>query len=179
MSASNIGIPRKTGQRRAPLAQLKEVIQAVSHRVFCPECDEERLPRIDSRRETLIVRGEPQEVTADVAVCPVCREDLVDAAHDDHTLVSAYNAYRQRHGLLLPHEIRQLRERYRLSQRLMAQIVGLDLATLQRYESGALQTDAHETLLRRLADPQTAHDLATRHRNHLSPRQWALFKEGL
>ena len=148
-------------------------------RVFCPGCDAARVPRSDIRHETLVVRGEPQAVTADVAVCPVCGEDLVDAARDDCTLVSAYNTYRQRHGLLLPREIRHLRERYHLSQRLMAQIVGLDLTTLQRYESGALQTDADEALLRCLADPQTAYDLATRHRNHLSPRQWALFEEGL
>ncbi len=148
-------------------------------RVFCPECDAECVPRSTIRRETLMVRGEPQAVTADVAVCPACGEDLVDAARDDHTLVSAYNAYRQRHGLLQPRDIRRLRERYHLSQRLMAQIVGLDLVTLQRYEAGALQTDAHEALLRRLGDPQSAYDLATHHRNHLSLRQWALFEEGL
>lgn len=127
----------------------------MGHPVFCPVCDAERVPRSDIRRETLVVRGEPQAVTADVAVCPVCGVDLVDAARDGRTLVRAYNAYRQRHGLVLPRAIRQLRERQQLSPRLLAQIVGLDLASLQRYEAGALLSDADEARLRRWADSPT------------------------
>ena len=151
----------------------------MSDRVFCPECDEERLPRLETRRETLSVRGEAQCVTAEVLVCPVCGQDLADQERDGRTLVSAYNAYRQRHGLLRPVEIRELRERYHLSQRSMAKLLGLGLATIQRYESGALQDDAHDMLLRCFADPKNAREMAARNRNQVSPRQWALFEEAI
>lgn len=151
----------------------------MSDPVFCPECDEERAPRSETRRETISVRGEPQWVTADVLVCPACGHNLANAQHDDRTLVSAYNAYRQSHGLLLPSEIRQLRERYHLSQRSMAKLLGLGLATIQRYESGALQDEAHDLLLRCFAEPKTAREMAVRRRAQVSQRQWELFEEAI
>lgn len=147
--------------------------------MFCPECDEERLPRLETRRETLSVRGEAQCVAAEVLVCPVCGRDLADQERDGRTLLSAYNAYRQRHGLLRPVEIRDLRQRYHLSQRSMAKLLGLGLATIQRYESGALQDEAHDMLLRCFADPKNAWEMAARNRNQVSPRQWALFEEAI
>lgn len=91
--------------------------------------------------------------------------------------VTTARAYRQRHGLLLPREIRQLRRRYHLSQRSLAELLGLGLATIPRYESGALQDDAHDSLLRCFADPKNAREMAARNRNHVSPRQWELFEE--
>lgn len=88
--------------------------------------DAERSPHGEAREETIAVRGEPQPVMAEVSVCPACGQDLADALRDDRTLASAYHAYRQRHGLLRPGDTRRLRDRYGLSQRVMALLLGLD-----------------------------------------------------
>lgn len=145
--------------------------------VFCPACDAECSPRVETREETIRVRGEPQQAMAQVSVCPTCGQDLVHAPRDDRALASAYNAYRQRHGLLLPDDIRQLRERYGLSQRTMALLLGLDPGAVPRYEAGALQNAAHDDLLRRFADPMIARTMALPHRDQVSPRQWARFEQ--
>lgn len=42
---------------------------------------------------------------------------------DSATLVSAYNEYRRRHKLLLPEEIKKIREQYGLSQRSFAKLL--------------------------------------------------------
>ncbi len=145
--------------------------------VFCAGCDAERGTREETRTQALSVRGEPIAVVGQVLVCLACGQDITDPVRDDEVLVRAYNVYRTRHGLLLPREIRALRERYRLSQRAMAKLLGFGLITIQRYEAGALQDAAHDQLLRCFADPKTARAIADRHRGDVSPRQWQLFDQ--
>lgn len=121
---------------------------------FCPNCDREQETRVVKRVQSLVVRGEDIEVDADVVVCTGCGEDIFDPSYDNRILKQAYDAYRERHGLLTSREIRELRERYGLSQRSLAKLLGWGLVTIQRYEQGALQDKAHDAVLRSLMDPQ-------------------------
>ncbi len=58
------------------------------------------LRRIEHRRETLVVRGTPIDVDADVAVCATCGEDMADMELDDATLERAYTIYRRRSDVI-------------------------------------------------------------------------------
>lgn len=64
---------------------------------FCPHCEKLEERRIECRKETIAVRGEPIEVDADVAVCVACGQDIADMELDEATLERAYNMYRRRH----------------------------------------------------------------------------------
>ena len=137
---------------------------------FCANCDEIREVRTERRRETYPVRGEPVEVEAEVLVCTACGRMVFDRAQDERTLRAAYGLYRQRHGLLKPEEIRSLRERYGLSQRSLARLLGWGLVTIQRYEQGALQEPAHDQVLRNLEDPHKVLELLERHGHRVPER---------
>jgi len=121
---------------------------------YCPRCKDDVQTRVEGRDEVFKVRGDPIAIQTAVAVCPKCGEDLFDEALEEKNIAAAYNAYRRKHRLLTPGEIRELRERYGLSQRALAQLLGWGEVTVNRYENGALQNRAHDTVLRLIADPQ-------------------------
>ncbi|WP_324667992.1 type II TA system antitoxin MqsA family protein [Geochorda subterranea] len=137
---------------------------------YCPNCDDTRQLRTERRREAYVVRGEPIEVEAEVLICGTCGETVFDPERDERTLLRAYNVYRERKGLLKPDEIRRLRERYGLSQRSLARLLGWGLVTIQRYERGALQDKSHDDLLRALEDPNFVLELLDRQGDRLPER---------
>ncbi len=137
---------------------------------FCPNCDEVRDVREERRKESYSVRGETVEVDAHVVVCTVCGRTISDPARDEQVLRTVYAAYRERHGLLKPEEIRALRERYGLSQRSLARLLGWGMITIQRYEQGALQDEAHDQVLRGLRDPQVVLEWLDRDGDRLPDR---------
>ena len=90
---------------------------------YCEVCGREVETKIISRREIFNVCGEDVEVEAQVMVCTVCGEELFNEELDSATLINAYNEYRRKHKLLLPEEIRKIREQYGLSQRSFAKLL--------------------------------------------------------
>ncbi|MBR5761833.1 MAG: hypothetical protein IKX87_07385, partial [Lachnospiraceae bacterium] len=87
---------------------------------YCEECGKEVNTKIITKKEVYDVCGEAVEVEARVLICAECGEELFCEELDNATLVNAYNEYRKRHKLLLPEEIREIREKYGLSQRSFA-----------------------------------------------------------
>lgn len=146
---------------------------------FCPNCDELREVSREHRVETHHVRGEPIEVEAEVVVCSVCREAISDPELDEQTLGKVYDIYRDRHGLLHPQDIKRIRERYGLSQRSLARLLGWGEVTIQRYENGALQDEAHDEMLRSLENPDLVRELLVRRRTKLPPRMRDLVERKL
>jgi len=122
-------------------------------RVYCPWCESLVEPCEERVEQTLSVRGEDVAVAGTVQHCSQCKTALVSEEHDSATLERAYAEYRKRHGLLSPQEIRGIRESYGLSQRSLARLLGWGEVTVHRYESGALQDAAHDSLLRLLREP--------------------------
>lgn len=119
---------------------------------YCPKCDRERELNQVQRPETYPVKGEPITVLANVMVCPVCGTDVFDEDLDSQNLAAAYAQYRKRKGLLGPQDIKGIRDRYGLSQRGLAALLGWSHATVVRYETGAIPSIAHGEQLRRLAE---------------------------
>lgn len=140
-------------------------------KIECFECGHLVEPRIEERTETLPVRGEATKVRAQVAVCPECGADMSVEELDDATLVAAFNAYRQKHGLMTPDRMRELRKEYGLSVRAFSLLLGWGEVTLHRYESGSLQDDAHEATLRLAEDPANVKTLLIANRHKLTARQ--------
>lgn len=100
-----------------------------------------------SREEPIEVRGEPIVVTVKRHVCSSCGAEL-DQGNTADNLDAAFREYRSRHGMLQPEQIQEWRKRHGLSQKEVSQLIGWGGATLSRYENGALQTDAHDQMLR-------------------------------
>lgn len=138
---------------------------------YCEVCGREVETKIITRKEVLNVCGEDIEVNALVMVCAECGEELFNEELDSATLINAYNEYRRRHKLLLPEEIRRIREQYGLSQRSFAKLLNWGDKTIRRYENGAVQDRAHNSLLLFLREPENMRTYLTENEVTLDEKQ--------
>lgn len=121
---------------------------------ICPFCEAERDIEPVKTRELIKVRGEAIDVEAHYLKCAVCANTFEDPRSEHDPLDLAYREYRKRHNMTQPEEIREFRKRYGLTQGELSKILGWGIATLNRYENGALQDDAHEKTLRLAMQPE-------------------------
>lgn len=121
---------------------------------YCEECGREIEAKIATKKENYEVCGESIEVDARVLTCEDCGEELYCEELDNETLVTAYNEYRRRYKLLMPEDIKKIREQYGLSQRNFAKLLNWGDKTIRRYENGSIQDKAHNSLLFFLREPE-------------------------
>ena len=140
---------------------------------YCEECGKEVETKVITKKETYNVCGESIEVDAQILVCAECGEELYCEQFDNITLVNAYNEYRRRHKLLTPEEIREIREKYGLSQRCFAKLLNWGDKTICRYENGSIQDKAHNSLLLFLREPENMRTYLTENEIILDEKQKA------
>jgi putative zinc finger/helix-turn-helix YgiT family protein len=121
---------------------------------ICPNCEKETELELIHRVEDIKVRGEAIKVEVKYYKCKNCGEEFEDPHSDEDPLDKAYRAYRRRHGMMQPEEVRDFRKRFGLTQNEMSRLLGWGGATLSRYENGALQDETHEKALRLATDPR-------------------------
>lgn len=138
---------------------------------YCEECGKEVETKIITKKEVFNVCGEAIEVDAQVLVCAECGEELFNEELDSATLICAYNEYRRKHKLLLPEEIKGIREQYGLSQRNFAKLLNWGDKTIHRYENGAVQDRAHNSLLLFLREPENMRTYLTENEVVLDNKQ--------
>lgn len=126
---------------------MKEVIH-----VLCPSCWEEVDAAVEVIHEQVDVRGTLIEGDFEYPLCPVCGERIGQAVIMDRNFEKMYRQYRDMLDIPQPEDIVALRKRYGFTQRVLAAILGIGVASLQRYERGCLATDAHAELLRNARD---------------------------
>ena len=85
--------------------------------------------------------------------CPKCGEVVLRFQDSKRLGEDAIAIYRKKHGLLSADEIRAIRERFKLMQADLAQLLRLGANTISRWESGRnVQTAAMDILLRMICD---------------------------
>lgn len=122
-------------------------------KAFCPTCEEETEQRSIEKTVEIQIRGERIPVHVKYQQCEQCGEDFEIVKPEYDPLNEAYQFYRSRKGLLHPEEIKGFRKQLGLSQKEMSDVLGIGIATLNRYENGSLQSDAHDNLIRSLMNP--------------------------
>jgi putative zinc finger/helix-turn-helix YgiT family protein len=120
---------------------------------FCPNCEKEKQLLLVRKPEAFTIRGEVISVEVEYYQCLDCGEEFEVSKSDFDPYEIAYQEYRTRKGLLQSKEIRELRVKYGLTQKEFSGLLGLGIATLNRYENGALQTEAHDRVLKLVMDP--------------------------
>lgn len=117
---------------------------------YCPYCNRETDTEI--REETYMVKDENITIDATVCVCTECHRDIFVPEIESDNLRKAYDVYRRKRGLLLPSEIKEIRERYKLSQTAFAKLLGMGEKTITRYENGRIQDEAQNNLILLMRD---------------------------
>lgn len=138
---------------------------------YCEECKKEVETTIVTKKESYNVCGEMIDVNAQVLVCAECGEELFSEELDNATLINAYNEYRRRHKLLLPKEIKGIRQQYGLSQRGFSKLLNWGDKTICRYENGSLQDRAHNSLLIFLKNPENMRSYLTENEIDIDEKQ--------
>jgi len=138
---------------------------------FCPVCEDERACQRETRRDEYNVRGETVVIDVPVFTCPDCGSSVVDEETCPDVAARAFEIFRERKGLLTPEQIRTIRDRYHLSQKALATLLGMSEATINRYEGGGLQDEAHDNMLRSCRKAEIVKDLLARRGHLLSEKQ--------
>jgi len=138
---------------------------------ICPNCEKETEQKLVNAIEEIIIRGEAVPINVEYYKCNECGSEFRDPSSQKDPLETAYHEYRQRHGMLQPEKIKELREQYGLTQQEMSNLLGWGGATLSRYENGALQDEAHETILRLIQEPHNLLELIEQKPNSLDEKK--------
>lgn len=112
---------------------------------FCPHCEIDTDLTVSEGNEEVQVRNKPIVIESRIFKCSACGEDFYDPDTDPNE--EAFKKYRQLKGWTTPEQIVEFRERYDLTQNELANLLGWGVATLSRYENGALQSESHERML--------------------------------
>ena len=103
--------------------------------MYCPDCERDQAFRREQREQKYEVRDDSIVLTLPLWVCSVCGETILDDEFGD-PVEKAFDAYREKHTLLRPVEIREIRTKWNLSQAAFASLLGMSQATINRYERG-------------------------------------------
>jgi putative zinc finger/helix-turn-helix YgiT family protein len=140
------------GKTRAEVMSAKKRRRVSLDDRACPNCG----TSMKERRGKLSLPVNGEEVTVAGAAhlhCPNCGEVVLRFEDSKRLSADAIATYRKKHGLLSADDIRAIRERFRLSQGELADLLHLGANTISRWESGRnVQTAAMDVLLRLIRD---------------------------
>jgi putative zinc finger/helix-turn-helix YgiT family protein len=145
----------------------------------CPICETERTLSFGKRKEIVKVGGEEIKVETQTYFCPVGKHYFYDLEDENKKYHDAYSEYRKRKCLLQPLEIKQIREKYGMSQRAFARLLEWSAITLHRYETGAIQDNVHNDLLSILRDTYSFKKYFEAKRNKLPEKLVAKIEHNL
>ena len=152
---------------------------AMIKKLYCSNCDDLVDAQSKKKDEEYEVRGEKFFIDADIFLCPKCKEELFDEETDSMNLEKVYNLYRQKYNLLTPIQIKELREKYGLSQRAISRVLGWGEITYSRYENGAIQDSVHNEVLHLIKTPENMLEIYKKNRESLSLRTREMLEKKL
>jgi putative zinc finger/helix-turn-helix YgiT family protein len=117
----------------------------------CFDCDKGKLASklADVSGE---VRGEKYTVHCEAMVCDRCGFRVLSEEQSDAYTAAMSDAYRERHGILTSKKLKQVRARLGLSQQAFADYLKVGVASVKRWESGLIQDEAMDELIRLRTD---------------------------
>lgn len=137
---------------------------------YCCECDKKVAAEIRPAVDTLAVRGEDIEYSAELAFCPYCGQIIADSRVEDKNIKRLYEEYNKRHGWMTAQLIKETRQQYGLSLREFSKFLGFGEQTFARYEAGSLLTKKSNDVIKMALTATGAQILLDQNRNRLSEK---------
>ena len=135
---------------------------------FCPNCEKESPLEVIRKTAEFNIRGDTILVEVELYRCQECEEEFENPKSDFDPYDLAYREYRKRKGMVQPEEIREFRIRNGLTQKEFSGLLGMGIATLNRYENGALQSEAQDRIIKLAMEPRNFANLVLDSRGVLS-----------
>ncbi|MFB9865658.1 type II toxin-antitoxin system antitoxin SocA domain-containing protein [Rufibacter immobilis] len=103
---------------------------------------------------SLQFRKEAFEVVYHAFECADSGERFTTDELDQINLNQVHNQYREKYGIPFTHEIREIREKYGVSSKLMSEILGFGANSYRLYESGEMPSVANGRLILAINEPE-------------------------
>jgi len=117
---------------------------------FCPGCGKKHDLEIKSELVSINIKKEKIIYKRRYFYCENVDEILIPAKLMDENLLRAKDTYRMKNDLLTSEQIKNIRQKYNLTQKDMAKLLGWGLKTITRYENKMIQNDAHNDVMKLL-----------------------------
>ncbi|MCQ2749896.1 MAG: DUF4065 domain-containing protein [Clostridia bacterium] len=79
-----------------------------------------------------------------------------------------YDAYKKKKGLLTNSEIKNIRKKYEMNQKEFALVLGVGEVTVNRFENGAIQTEATDAIMRLSENPDNMYNLLLKNKMNIA-----------
>lgn len=148
----------------------------LNNEVYCEQCGKEVEVNYIKKQVIHKIYGEDIEVEVTIPYCKEngCELSILDLEEERYD--QAYNKYRKIKGLLTPEEIKNIREKYGLSQRAFSRVLGFSESTVNRYELGAIQDSVHNIIMLLSSEPANMNILLSQNKSNLSSREISLLQ---
>ncbi len=137
-------------------------------KLFCDNCNEYTDYKVIKRQERIEIKDETISTESKIAICKSCGNELFEPYLENENLKQVYREYARRKNLVLPDEIKKIRKKYGVSQKLFAIILGVGKATIERYETGAIPSSLISELIKKSKEPQFFLDLLEKNKENIS-----------
>lgn len=104
-------------------------------------------------RRLIPFRKEEFEVVFQYYLCEKTKEQFTTTELDEVNINQAYNQYRVKYSIPFPDEIKSIREKYAVSAKRMAEILGFGVNSYRQYESGEVPSTSNARLIQTVEDP--------------------------
>lgn len=147
---------------------------------YCPICEKEHEFKIVEKSIKVTIKNEEIECLQKSYVCCETGEQIEfeNGKLANENLLALRDAYREKHNLMTSKDIRNLREKYNLTQSELATILDWGEVTITRYETKQIQDEAHNDILFLLdSDPKEVFDRLQNHINSFSKERYEYLKD--
>mgnify|MGYP000124472653 CR=1 FL=1 len=119
-------------------------------KMFCSICEEEHNVELIEEEREIEIKGKKVKHKEKMYRCnKYTKENTFETGEMwNENLISSYDAYRQQNNLLTSKEIKQIRNKYKITQLEMAKLLGVGDVTVTRYETKQIQDEAHDKIMR-------------------------------
>ncbi len=112
-------------------------------------------------------------------VCQVTGQSFTTDELDNLNVNQVYSQYRQKHQIMFPEQISQLRDRYGLSAARMSLLLDFGPNQYRSYEDGEIPSDSNAAHLRLARNPRTFREMVRAKKDKLRPNELAKLEEHL
>lgn len=119
---------------------------------YCKFCDCVHELKVLENKEECNIKEEQIEYIKKEYLCEKTNNVFTTPDLDDINQLESKDIYRKKHNLLTSKDIKQIREKYSLSQSDLALILGWGEVTITRYETKEIQNEKYDNILRKIND---------------------------
>ncbi|MDR3598894.1 MAG: type II toxin-antitoxin system MqsA family antitoxin [Desulfosporosinus sp.] len=143
---------------------------------LCLSCMEEHNVNIVEVEEQEIYKDLEVEFISTYEYCADSQEYIETEDMIRTNRLAMKDAYRRKVGLLTSNDIKNIREKYGISQKEFSEILNWGKATITRYENHQIQNKAHDDILSKIdSDPKWFLEMLERAKERISPKLYSQY----